>query len=93
MASNDVLRRTLVVRNAKGLHARPATVLARTVGRYDAEVTLARDGQRVDARSVISVLILAAAPGTVLTVEARGPQRHAAMAAVERLFENGFVEE
>ena len=93
MDTVEVVSKDLVVLNEKGLHARPATLIAKAVSTFDAEVTLERDGQCVDAKSVISILILAAARGTTITARATGPDQQAALDAIEILFTTRFQEE
>ncbi len=93
---DTVLRRTFVVRNAKGLHARPAKALVEAVRDLDAEVVLRRaDGVAGEAsgRSILSLLILAASAGTPLEVEVTGPQRHEAMKRLEEVFRTVLSED
>lgn len=84
--------RALTVKNAHGLHARTAAVLVKTANRFECEVQIEKDGSTVNAKSIMGVLMLAAAQGTVLTVSAEGPDAAEAMAALEALFEAGFNE-
>jgi phosphoenolpyruvate---glycerone phosphotransferase subunit DhaM len=87
-ASIPSARGTAVLRNRLGLHARPAAQLARTVGAFDALVTV----NGVDARSVLALVGLGATGGQEVVVAATGPQaRHAVNAVVDEL-ENGFGE-
>ena len=91
-----VLRQTFVVRNPKGLHARPAKALVEAVRDLDAEVVLRRtDGVPGEAsgRSILSLLILAASAGTPLEAEVRGPQRHEAMKRLEEVFRTVLSED
>ena len=87
-------RRVTVV-NRLGLHARAAALLVRTASEYRSAVRLERADRSAaaDAKSILSVLMLAAARGTELRVEADGPDEAAALAAVCGLFEGGFGEE
>ena len=63
-----VVRRTLEVVNERGLHARAATKLVHLASRFDAEVTLEKDGQRANAKSVMGVLLLCGSMGTQVDV-------------------------
>ncbi|NHF63142.1 phosphoenolpyruvate--protein phosphotransferase [Microcella pacifica] len=82
------------VRNVAGLHARPASVIAGIVPGFDAEVTLAvGDRPPVSAASPIGIATLAAGPGTLVRIAARGLQAGAAVEEVRRLIEEGFGEE
>lgn len=89
----DVLTRTFVVQNEKGLHARPATAIARALSPLDSTVTFDKAGQKVSAKSVISILILAATQGAQLQVRTSGPERQAAMDALQELFDSNFGED
>jgi phosphocarrier protein len=87
------MKRRVVVMNEVGLHARPAKNLVTLLTKYAAEVHIEReDGYRINAKSIIGVLTLAAVVGTELTVIAEGDDAGAALDAVEKLFANGFGE-
>lgn len=93
MAESQAVRRSFVIRNEKGLHARAATRLVQTASRFDAEVTIEKDGQSVNGKSVMSLLILAATRGSTIIVEARGNERDEAMSAVAELIDRKFDED
>lgn len=63
---------TVVITNELGLHARPAALVARTAQQFAADVTLCADDRRVDAKSILDILSLAAGKGTSLTVRCKG---------------------
>lgn len=88
----STVRQTVVVVNPEGLHLRPADLIVKTVGRYSAQVELIKDSTRVDARSILSLLALAATQGTELAVEATGPEAHEAVEALSNLIRHGFHE-
>lgn len=81
------------VLNKVGIHARPAAALVQALQPFDAAVFLSKEGQRINAKSIMGVLMLAAAHGTVLVVEADGPDAEKAVAAVGELIESKFGEE
>jgi phosphocarrier protein len=83
----------VVVVNRLGLHARPSAKLTATAGRFRAEVWLSRNNRRVNAKSIMGVMMLAAARGSTLTVEAEGPDADQAIAAIVELIASGFGEE
>ena len=83
----------VVVINRLGLHARPSAKLTATAGRFRAEVWLSRNNRRVNAKSIMGVMMLAAARGSTLTVEAEGPDADQAIAAIVELIASGFGEE
>ncbi len=80
--------------NRLGLHARAAAQLVRLAGRFKSDVKLKRGDNNViaDAKSILSVLTLAAACGTRLKIEADGADEEKAIAAIKELFSNGFGE-
>ena len=84
--------RKFTVRAELGLHARPAGRLAQLAGRYRSEVTLSRGGEWVSGRSVLSILSLAAAAGTVLSVRAVGDDAEEAVVALGNLLESEVAE-
>jgi len=87
------LKRTVVVQNEVGLHARPAKNLVSELNNYRSDVFIEKDGYRVNAKSIIGVLTLAAVKGTVLTVIAEGEDAKEALDVVERMFEQSFGED
>lgn len=82
----------LVINNKLGLHARAAAKLTQTAGRFQSEVYIARGSQRVNAKSIMGVMMLAAGLGVTVTVDAEGADEDAALEAVRQLFENRFGE-
>ena len=90
-----MLERRVTVTNRLGLHARAAARLVRTASNYRSRIKLARaDGSAAaDAKSILSVLMLAAARGTELLLTVEGMDEEAALRAVVELFEHKFGEE
>ncbi|SMP40074.1 phosphocarrier protein [Neorhodopirellula lusitana] len=78
--------------NPQGLHARPADLLVRCADGFESEIHLQKGSERVDCRSILSLLTLGATAGTELTLTARGADASVALAAVIELFEKGFHE-
>ena len=79
--------------NRLGLHARAAAKLVHTAGGYQSRVTVEKDGEEVDAKSILGVLLLAAAQGTQVTIRCEGADEQEAMRAVTELIANRFDEE
>jgi phosphocarrier protein HPr len=79
--------------NRLGLHARAAAKLVHTAGGFESRVTVLKDGEEVDAKSILGVLLLAASQGSRLTVRAEGDDEAAALRAVTGLIANRFDEE
>lgn len=85
--------RNLEIKNRLGLHARAAAQLVQMASQYDAEIMVDKDGQAVNGKSIIGLMMLAAAQGSVIQVRATGPQADEALAAIERLVDAKFNEE
>jgi phosphocarrier protein len=82
----------LEIRNRLGLHARAAVLLVQTAGRFDAEITVGKDGQVVNGRSIMGIMMLAAEQGSTIDVTATGTDADAAIDAIRTLVENRFNE-
>jgi len=87
-----MISRSFTIRNKLGLHARPSAQLTQTASRFACEIFIARDGRRVNAKSIMGVMMLAAGAGTVVTVDANGADEEAALTAVGELIDGGFGE-
>jgi len=84
--------RVLEIRNKRGLHARASARFVMTVEQYDAEVWVTRGSERVGGTSIMGLMMLAAGPGTSITVEATGPQAAEVVDALEALVGGRFAE-
>ena len=78
--------------NKLGLHARASAKLTQTAGQFTAEVWLSRNGRRVNAKSIMGVMMLAAGKGSTVTVETDGSDADAALAAILKLIAGRFGE-
>jgi phosphocarrier protein len=88
-----MIEKNVTVVNKLGIHARPAGSIVRTASKFNSKVELVKDGVAVDAKSIMSVMMLAAAKGTVITVRADGGDEQEAVQAVIELFDGKFSEE
>lgn len=88
-----MVEREVEIVNRLGLHARAAAKLVQTASAFRSRVLLRMDGEEVDAKSILGLLLLAAAQGTRLAVVCDGPDEEEAMAAVAGLIANRFDEE
>jgi phosphocarrier protein len=88
-----MIRKDLPIVNKLGLHARAASHLVKTASAFKARVTVEKAGARADAKSIMGLMLLAAAKGHTVTVTADGPDELAALAAVEALVRDRFHEE
>jgi len=84
--------REVVIRNRLGLHARASAQFVRTAGKFQAEITVEVGSQRVNGKSIMGLLLLAAAQGTTLRFRAAGPDSLAALQALAELVEGRFGE-
>ncbi len=83
----------LLIINQRGLHARASAKFVQTVERFNAEVWVTRGSETVGGRSIMGLMMLAAAPGTTITVSAIGPDAEAAVQAITELVDSKFNEE
>ncbi|GLK74312.1 HPr family phosphocarrier protein [Ancylobacter dichloromethanicus] len=91
--TTDGLRRELAIVNKRGLHARASAKFVQTVERFDADVRVTRAGETVGGSSIMGLMMLAAAPGTTILVEASGAEAQAAIEALEALVSGRFGED
>ena len=85
--------RDLAITNQRGLHARASAKFVKCAEGFDAEITVSRDGMSVPATSIMGLMMLGAAMGTSITVEAKGPDAEAAIEALTQLVASKFDEE
>ena len=85
--------RSVEVVNKRGLHARASAKFVKLASDFDAEVTVSREGQDVDARSIMGLMMLGAGPGSVLDIAAKGAEAEAAVTALCELVQSGFDED
>ncbi len=83
----------LEIKNRLGLHARAAAQFVQVANRFEANITVAKDGQEVNGKSILALMMLAAGIGSSIEVTATGPQADAAVAAIAELVELRFHEE
>ena len=88
-----MIRRTATIVNKLGLHARPCAQLVSAATRYESEVSFVKDNLRVNGKSIMGVMMLAAEKGSEITIEADGPDEEEAMIALVEVIESGFGEE
>ena len=85
--------RELVVANKVGIHARPAAMFVKLASRFEADVFLEKDGERINGKSIMGLLMLAAGPGCKLTLEVSGSDAQQAAKEIEELFNSKFGED
>ena len=87
-----MIKRSIKISNKLGLHARASAKLTQTASKFDSGVWIARNGRRVNAKSIMGVMMLAAGLGSTIELETDGPDEQDAIAAIEALFNNKFGE-
>ena len=92
MAETTIAKKFKVL-NAYGIHARPAALLVKAAGKYECDIFMEKDGNRVSCKSIMGLMTIEGFPGSVLEVSASGTDAKAAMAEIEELFVNKFYEE
>ena len=90
--SEPVLARDVVIRNRLGLHARASAQFVKTAGRFRSEITVEAGSQRVNGKSIMGLLLLAAAQGTTLRLQAAGADAPDALEALSALVDGLFGE-
>ncbi len=93
MSSDGAIIRELSICNKKGLHARASAKFVQTVERFDADVTVTRGGETVGGTSIMGLMMLAAGPGSTITMEARGKEAAEVVDAIESLIGGRFDED
>ena len=83
----------MVVRNKLGIHARPAAMFVKTANRFECDVFVEKDGEKVNGKSIMGLMMLAAGPGSKLHVRAEGEDAARAVAELDALLQRKFDEE
>ena len=87
-----MIKRSVKITNKLGLHARASAKLTQTASRFQSAVWIERNGRRVNAKSIMGVMMLAAGLGSTVELETEGPDEQAAIAEIEALFNDKFGE-
>lgn len=90
--SDERAERTVLIQNERGLHARAATQLVQLAAKFPCEFAIAKDGNEVNGKSIMGVLMLVASKGTTLVLRAKGERAAEAVAAIAALVDDKFGE-
>ena len=90
---SHTLTKELVVVNKLGIHARPAAQFVKLANRFESEIFVEKDGERVNGKSIMGLMMLAAGPGSKLTVSAEGEDAARALSDLELLVKRRFDED
>jgi len=89
----NLMTKEFLVLNKLGIHARPAALFVKTANRFACEIFVEKDGEKVNGKSIMGLMMLAAGPGTKLTIHATGPDAAKALTEIEGLIKRKFDEE
>src|SRR3954468_14048522 len=87
------LEKEIMIVNRLGLHARPAAMFVRIASRYRSEVWVEKEGEQINGKSIMGLMMLAAGQGSKLTIRCEGPDADKALEELEELIQNKFSEE
>ncbi len=88
-----MVERIVTIRNRAGMHARPAALLVKTASSFTSQISIEKDSERVNGKSIMGVITLGATYNTPLKIIADGPDEMEALDALQKLFDNRFEEE
>jgi phosphocarrier protein HPr len=93
LMDSEFLTRELTIINKLGIHARPAALFVKTANRFACEIFVEKDGEKINGKSIMGLMMLAAGPGSKLTLHVRGADAHNAIAEIEALVKRKFDED
>jgi len=85
--------RVVKIKNTLGIHARPASLFAKTAEKFVSEITVEKDGMEVNGKSILGLMMLVAEKGSKIIIRVSGPDEEQAIKTLVELVENGFGEE
>jgi len=88
-----MITKNVTIKNRAGIHARPAALIAQTANRFACEILIEREDTRINAKSIMGIITMAASYNSVLTICATGADENEAVEAINALFENKFEED
>ncbi len=93
METKMIHKTNVVIQNKLGLHARPAAMFVELASKFMADITVEKDGNQVNGKSIMGIMMLAAGKGTTLTLIAEGDDAHNAIKALSKLIKDKFNED
>lgn len=93
MKIDKMMEMTVRIKNRAGIHARPAALLVQTANRFASQVFFEKDGEKVNGKSIMGIITLAATYGAEIKLIAEGEDEKEAIGALSRLFDNKFEED
>lgn len=86
------LSEEVTIKNSQGLHARPAALFVQAASRYNSSVTIERDGEKVNGKSIMGILTLGVQPGATIRLEVEGDDANEVFAELKKLLEKDVIE-
>ena len=93
MSETNIIKREFTIQNKLGIHARPAAQFVKTASRFSCDIIVEKDSERVDGKSIMGLMMLAAGHGSVLEISADGDDAEGALDALAALIERNFEED
>ena len=93
LPNSDFLTKELTISNKLGIHARPAALFVKTANRFTCEIFVEKEGEKINGKSIMGLMMLAAGPGSKVTLHVRGADAVQAIAELEALVQRKFDEE
>jgi phosphocarrier protein HPr len=93
LPDGEFLTKEVTIANKLGIHARPAAMFVKTANRFACEIFVEKDGEKINGKSIMGLMMLAAGPGSKLTLHVRGADAPTALAELESLVRRKFDEE
>lgn len=88
-----MIKKEVIIKNKSGIHARPASILVNEASKYNSEILLEKSGEKVDCKSILGVMMLAATCGSSIIVHADGDDEEKALNAIVEILESDFEED
>jgi len=93
LPDGEFLTKELTIANKLGIHARPAALFVKTANRFACDIFVEKDGEKINGKSIMGLMMLAAGPGSKLTLHVRGADALLAIAEIEALIKRKFDED
>src|SRR5271167_3380562 len=93
LPDGEFLTKDLTIANKLGIHARPAALFVKTANRFACEIFVEKDGEKINGKSIMGLMMLAAGPGSKLTLHVKGSDADAAINELEALVKRKFDED
>ena len=91
--ADNLMTKEFVVLNKLGIHARPAALFVKTANRFACDIFVEKDGERINGKSIMGLMMLAAGPGSKVTLHVKGADANNAIAELEALVKRKFDED